>query len=73
VSLDHPCPESLAKTITDCLLGEREHEMPSGRGTYTYFSGMTMREALDEFDQIYQLPEGMRVRDLMQRMEEDVA
>jgi hypothetical protein len=73
VTLDRPCPESLAKTITDCLLGEREHEMPSGRLTYTYFQGMTMRGALDEFDEVFEMNEGQRLRYLMRRMEEDVA
>jgi hypothetical protein len=73
VTLDRPCPPSLAKTITDCLLGEREHEMPSGRRTYTYFSSMTMRGALDELNEVYEMNEGQRLRALMRRMGEDVA
>ena len=71
MSLERQCPPSLAKTITGLLLGEKDHEMPSGTPTHSYFATMSMRDALDEFDQIYRLNEGDRMRDLMERLGED--
>ena len=35
------------------------------------FVEMTLEEALEEFDQIYQLNEGDRMRDLVERLGED--
>lgn len=38
---------------------------------HSYFATMTLEEALEEFDQVFQLPEGFRMRELQERLGED--
>lgn len=72
MSLARQCPPSLAKTITELLVGERDAALPhSERPIHAHFALRSIGDALEEFDQVYQLPESERLRDLMERMGED--
>ena len=74
MSLSRQCPPNVARAMTRLLLGDPDAVLPnSGTPVYSYFATMTLEDALEEFDQIYKLNEGDRLRDLMERMGEDVA
>ena len=71
MSLTKQCPKNVARAMTRLLLGDSDAVLPSsGTPVHAHFREMTLEDALEEFDQIYQLNEGDRMRDLMERMEE---
>ena len=54
------------------LLGDEDAASPvSGTPVHSYFSAMSLGDAIEEFDQVYRLGEGDRMRDLLERMGED--
>jgi hypothetical protein len=58
--------------MTKLLVGDADGVLPSsGTVIHPYFATMTLEDALEEFDQVYQLNEGDRMRDLVERMGED--
>lgn len=61
----------MARAIVKSLVGERDWETPGGIPAYSYFAAMDLGSALAEYDQIHDLPEGDRMRDLMERLGED--
>ncbi len=72
MSLNRQCPPGVARTMTRLLLGDEAAVLPtSSTPVHTYFATMTLADALDEFGYVYQLPEGDRMRDLLERMGED--
>ncbi len=60
----------MARVFIRALLGE-EWETPSGTPAHTYFATLDLEGAHEAYEQIHQLPEGYRQRDLMQRLGED--
>ena len=72
MSLKKQCPPNVARAMTRLLLGDPDAVLPnSGTPVHTYFATMSLEDALEEFDQLYGLPEGDRLRDLTERMGED--
>jgi hypothetical protein len=71
VSLDRQAPPNVARAMTRLLVGDSDWSTPVGTPAYSYFATMTLEAALEEFDQIYQLPEASRMRDLLERLGED--
>ena len=68
------CSSELAKTLTENLLGDPLYRMPvSGSLVWPYFAAMSEKEARREAKDLELLPEGFRVRDLQERMGEDIA
>lgn len=64
--------ENQARFIAEALFGDEEHRTPQGTLAYTYFQEMQTEEAWAEFRQMYwDMSEGDRPRDLMERMDED--
>jgi hypothetical protein len=74
VSLTRQCPPHVARTMTRLLVGDEYAALPANEAPiHPYFATMSLEDALEEFDQVYQLPESERLRDLMQRMEEEAS
>jgi hypothetical protein len=63
--------ELVARRIVDWLIDDEEWETPTGEKAYSYFMNMPTADAWKEYDQIYQLPEGLRMRDLMERLDKE--
>jgi hypothetical protein len=61
----------MARVYVRALLGDGDWETPTGTPAYSYFATMDYREAMEAYEQIHQLPEGQRMRDLMERLGED--
>ena len=64
-------PEKLARSLVLNLIGDEDWTTPSGTKAYTYFQGLGRQDAIKEWRQIDQLPEGLRQRDILERMGED--
>lgn len=62
---------SMAKVFVRTLIGDAEWETPAGVPAYTYFAVLDLDSAHKAYEEIYQLPEGDRMRDLMERLGED--
>lgn len=60
--------EPLARALTQYVLGDEGWPHPDGRPLWNYFYRMPTERGIREFHQIYQLPEGMRPGDLIERM-----
>ena len=71
MSLTRQCPPQLAKAMTLLCLGKEDETTLAGIPIHTHFATMSLEDALEEFDQVYQLDEGSRFRDLLERMGED--
>jgi hypothetical protein len=71
VSLDRQTPENVTKHMTKLLVGEADWITPGGTLARLYFRNMTFAEALEEFDQVFELPEGFRMRELQERIDVD--
>jgi len=61
----------MARIFTDALLGDKEAQTPSGTPVYSYFATLDLQGAHRAYEQVYELPEGDRLRDLMERLGED--
>lgn len=61
----------MAKVFAKTLLGDGEWETPSGTPVHSYFALMDLESAHQAYEEIYQLPEGDRLRDLWERIGED--
>jgi hypothetical protein len=65
-------PEVWAKGLAKGLLGDEDADLPtSHKPIWRYFASMPLHRAMDEFRQLQQMPEGDRLRDLMERTGED--
>lgn len=71
MSLKRPTPEFVARQMVGILVGNPDAELPGGMKVSDYFTGMDFDEALEEYDQVYNLPEWDRHRDLMERSDTD--
>ena len=71
MSLTKQCSPRIAKIITGLCLGDEDAKTLAGVPIHSHFAVMTLEDALEEFDQVYQLDEGSRIRDLHERMGED--
>ncbi len=61
----------MARVFVKALLGDGEWETPSGTPVYSHFCTMSLEDAHHEYEQLHQLSEGDRLRDLMERLGED--
>ncbi len=61
----------MAKVFVKALLGDGEWETPSGTPAYSLFAVLDLEAAHQAYEEIHQLPEGMRMRDLVERLGED--
>ena len=67
-------PPREASYITQTLFGDKDAEIPtSGTSIRSYFEGMSREDAWAEWRQLKQLPEGERLRDMLERTGEDRA
>ena len=57
--------------MTRLCLGDEDAKTLAGVPIHSHFATMSLEDALEEFDQVYQLDEGDRLRDLHERMGED--
>ncbi len=62
-----PCSERMARILTEVLLGDAEFPIVD-TPAYTYFTALSLDEATDAYEQIYELPRYHRPRDFMERM-----
>lgn len=61
----------MARVFVKALLGDGEWETPSGTPAYSYFATLDLDAAHKAYEQLHELPEGERMRDLMERLGED--
>jgi hypothetical protein len=61
----------MAKVFVEALVGDGEWETPSGTPAYSLFAVMDLESAHRAYEQIHALPEGDRLRDIMERLGED--
>ncbi len=61
----------MAKVFVKTLIGDGDWETPSGTPIYSYFATLDLAGAHEAYDELHQLPEGDRLRDLMERLGED--
>ena len=71
MSRDGQTPPRMAKVMVEALVGDRDWATPNGTPAYSYFAALDLKTALDEYEQIHGLPEGDRMRDIMERLGED--
>ncbi len=60
----------MARVFVKALLGE-EWVTPQGTPAHTYFATLDLQGAHEAYEQIHELPEGDRMRDLLERLGED--
>ena len=65
------CSPRMAKAILKTLVGDGEWATPSGTPAYVLFATQSVGGALEEYEQVFELPEGERMRDIMERLGED--
>jgi hypothetical protein len=61
----------MAKVFVEALIGDGEWVTPSGTPAYSLFAVMDLESAHRAYEEIHQLPEGMRMRDILERLGED--
>ena len=61
----------MARVFVEALLGDPDWETPSGTPAHSYFALLDLDGAHKAYEEIYQLPEGDRMRDLVERLGED--
>lgn len=61
----------MAKVFVKALLDDGEWATPMGTPAYSYFATLDLEGAHEAYEQLHELPEGERMRDLMERLGED--
>lgn len=64
-------PPRMARVFVKALIGDGEWETPSGTPAYTLFAVRDLADSHKTYEEIHQLPEGDRPRDIMERLGED--